>query len=308
MGFEIDIGFASLAGRKKINEDFCAAMRPAAGQEAMGCVVAIADGVSTGGKGQEAAQTTVTSLVRDYHDTPQTWDTTDALDRIIGAQNSWLYGLNRSRYPVSGLTTLTAVVLRDRSYALAHVGDTRAYLLREGSLRQLTADHVLDVPGLRHQLLRCVGAEDALVVDHSLGDLLADDVFLLLSDGVHGSLNDERLKGLTVAALAAGRDAQALSRHLVDEALSAGTSDNVTAVVMHVQDGRDAGLQVDRRKRFEPAAELSVGLQQGAFQPPRPRGANTRLARGLTWLWKLALGVALLLYAFLVSWLLYLPR
>ena len=127
MAFEIDIGFASQAGRKQINEDFCAAMLPEPGQEGMGSIVAIADGVSTGGMGKEAAQTTVTSLVRDYYGTPETWDTTVALDRIIAAQNTWLAGLNHRRHPVLGLTTLTAVVLRGQSYALAQVGDTRAY-------------------------------------------------------------------------------------------------------------------------------------------------------------------------------------
>ena len=85
MAFDIDIGFSSRTGRKPVNEDFCAAMLPAAGQEDMGCIVAIADGVSAGGMGREAAQTTVTSLVRDYYGTPETWDTTVALDRIIAA-------------------------------------------------------------------------------------------------------------------------------------------------------------------------------------------------------------------------------
>jgi serine/threonine protein phosphatase PrpC len=100
MAFEIDIGFASVAGRKPLNEDFCAAMLPAKGQEDMGSIVAVADGVSTGGMGKEAAQTTVTSLVRDYFGTPETWDTTVALDRIIAAQNAWLRGINRRREPV----------------------------------------------------------------------------------------------------------------------------------------------------------------------------------------------------------------
>jgi serine/threonine protein phosphatase PrpC len=97
MAFDIEIGFAfaSLAGRKDINEDFCTAMLPEPGQEGMGSIVAIADGVSTGGMGKEATQTTVTSLVRDYFGTPETWDTTVALDRIISAQNAWLSGLNR---------------------------------------------------------------------------------------------------------------------------------------------------------------------------------------------------------------------
>ncbi len=73
MTFDIDIGFESLAGRKDVNEDFCAAMLPEPGQESMGSIVAIADGVSAGGMGKEAAQTTVTSLVRDYYGTPDTW-------------------------------------------------------------------------------------------------------------------------------------------------------------------------------------------------------------------------------------------
>jgi len=97
--------------------------------------------------GKEAAQTTVTSLVRDYYATPETWDTTVALDRIIAAQNAWLAGINRRRQPVMGLTTLTALVLRGQSYTLAHVGDSRAYLLRGGTTVQLTSDHVVLHPG-----------------------------------------------------------------------------------------------------------------------------------------------------------------
>ena len=247
MAFEIDIGFASRAGRKDINEDFCAAMLPEAGQEAMGSIVAIADGVSTGGMGKEAAQTTVTSLVRDYYGTPETWDTTVALDRIISAQNAWLAGLNRRRHPVLGLTTLTAVVLRGQSYALAHVGDTRAYLLRDGRLDQLTTDHVVDHPDLKHQLLRCVGAEDKLVVDYLQGDLMLGDVFVLLSDGVHGALSAKRFKALVTAATASGQDAQALSRQLVDAALAAGSQDNATAMVVRVQGLLDASLQDKNR-------------------------------------------------------------
>ena len=88
MAFEIEIGFSSLAGSKDSNEDFCAAMLPERDQEGMGAIAAVADGVSRGGMGKEAAQTTVVSLLRDYYGTPQTWDTTVALDRIISAQNA----------------------------------------------------------------------------------------------------------------------------------------------------------------------------------------------------------------------------
>ena len=247
MAFDIDIGFASQAGRKGSNEDFCAAMLPEAGQEAMGSIVAIADGVSTGGMGKEAAQTTVTSLVRDYYATPETWDTTVALDRIIAAQNSWLSGLNRRRHPILGLTTLTAVVLRGQSYALAHVGDTRAYLLRADQWSQLTTDHVMDHPDLRHQLLRCVGAENTLVVDYSTGDLQVGDVFVLLSDGVYGSLTSQRLKVMLTSALALGYSSQALSKQMVDAALAAGSNDNASAMVVQVRGLLDASLQDENR-------------------------------------------------------------
>ena len=258
MAFDIDIGFASVAGRKPINEDFCAAMLPEPGQEGMGSIVAIADGVSAGGMGKEAAQTTVTSLVRDYYGTPETWDTTVALDRIISAQNSWLAGLNRRRHPTLGLTTLTAIVLRGQSYALAHVGDTRAYLLRDDRLTQLTSDHAVDHPDFKHQLLRCVGAEDTLVVDYSQGELQVGDVFVLLSDGVHNALSAKRLAvmvGPTVPASAAAAglaaagllDSQALSRQLVDAAIASGSQDNATALVVRVLGLLDANLQDENR-------------------------------------------------------------
>jgi len=259
MAFDLDIGFATLAGRKSSNEDFCAAMLPEPGRETMGSIVAIADGVTTGGMGREAAQTTVTSLVRDYYGTPETWDTTVALDRIIGAQNAWLAGINQRRKPVVGLTTLTALVLRGQSYTLAHVGDSRAYLLRGGVLQQLTHDHVVDHPDFRHQLLRSVGAEDHVVVDYMQGDLQVGDVFVLLTDGVHGVVRDAQLQGLAGSREPDG--AQVASQALVDTALAAGSDDNVTAVVVHVRGLLDATLQdFNRMARALPVPpRLKVG-------------------------------------------------
>jgi serine/threonine protein phosphatase PrpC len=247
MAFEIDIGFASSAGRNEVNEDFCAAVVPQAGpEEGWGAIAAIADGVSTGGMGKEAAQTTVTSLVRDYFGTPETWDTTVALDRIIAAQNTWLCGINRRRHPVLGLTTLTALVLRGQSYTLAHVGDTRAYLWRQGALTQLTHDHVVNHPDFKHQLLRSVGAEDHVVVDYIQGELELGDVFVLLTDGVFGSVRERELKNLATS-VNSGLDAREASQQLVDGALAAGSSDNCTAMVVRVQDLLDATLADSNR-------------------------------------------------------------
>lgn len=263
MSFEMDIGYTSLAGTKPVNEDFAGAMLPEEGQEAMGVIAAIADGVSAGGLGRDAAQTTVTTLVRDYYGTPQTWDTTVALDRIIAAQNAWLAASNRRSEPAVGLTTLTALVLRGHAWTLAHVGDTRAYLLREGQVTQLTVDHVMPHRDFRHQLMRVVGAEDRLVVDYMQGDLQVGDVFILLSDGVHGAV---RLRQLAETAELA--QAQVIADSLVQAALRAGSSDNATALVVRVLGLLDATLQdVSRSAQELPvpvrlkAGELIDGLR-----------------------------------------------
>jgi serine/threonine protein phosphatase PrpC len=242
MSFEIDIGYVSLQGKREVNEDFCAAVLPQVAHSGKGAICAMADGVSTGGAGKEAAQTTVTSLVRDYYGTPPTWETTVALDRIISAQNTWLAAINRRRQPVLGLCTLTALVLRGHSYALAHVGDTRAYLLRDGHLTQLSHDHVMDHPDMRSQLLRSVGAEDRLVVDYSEGDMQVGDVFLLTSDGVHGVLSPKHFLAAAVDA-----NAQQLSERLAQAAIERGSQDNASALVVRVLGVSELTLHDEQR-------------------------------------------------------------
>jgi serine/threonine protein phosphatase PrpC/serine/threonine protein kinase len=229
MSFDIDIGHCSQAGPRERNEDFGAAVPPAPHDEALGFVAAIADGVSRGGQGRMAAQTSVTSLVQDYFAAPPTWDTTVVLDRIIGAQNAWLAAHNR-RQAGAAMCTLTALTLRGQTWTVAHVGDTRAYLLRGGECRQLTQDHCIDHPDLRSQLTRAMGQDDAVRIDYLQGDLQLGDTFVLVSDGVHGRLGAARLR-----ALAAEPDAQQASEQLVAAALAAGSQDNATALVLRVR-------------------------------------------------------------------------
>ena len=244
---DIDIGYTSLAGTKPINEDFAGAMLPGKDDKDMGVIMALADGVSMGGMGKEAAQTTVTSLVRDYFCTPPTWDTSVALDRIIAAQNAWLVALNKRR-PELGFTTLTALVLRGQTYTLAHVGDTRCYLLRDGQLTQLTHDHIVNHTDFKHQLLRSVGSEDRLAVDYSQGEVMLGDCFILLSDGVYGFLSDARIKAIFKdIEHQSGASWQSLSEtlaeNLVDAALKSGSNDNASALVAHVKGLSEATLE-----------------------------------------------------------------
>ncbi|MFT3812177.1 MAG: bifunctional protein-serine/threonine kinase/phosphatase [Acidovorax sp.] len=248
MSFDLEFGRACEAGGKHPHED-CAAHRLGTGAgQGHGALAAVADGVSAGGLGGEAARTAVDALLRDYFVTPDTWDTTVALDRVILAHNQWLAGMNRQRRPAFGLTTLTALVLRGQSYTLAHVGDTRAYLWRGGALQQLTVDHVVPHRDFRHQLTRSLGSDERLLVDYSAGDVLAGDCFVLLSDGVHGVLPERELRAWVACETPS---AQALADALVQAALRGGSADNLSAVVVRVRGVSEATLRDEQRRARE---------------------------------------------------------
>ena len=87
------------------------------------------------------------------------------------------------RPPHIGLITLTGLMLRSQSTHRRMGQGTRANLLRAGVLTQLTADPAVDHPDLKHQLLRCVGAENTWVVGSAQGKLQVGNAFLPLSDG-----------------------------------------------------------------------------------------------------------------------------
>ena len=254
MSFDVDIGHYTRKGRRHDNEDFAAAIRPPADDEARGLIAAIADGVSTGGGGLEAAQATVMSVVGDFHSAPDTWDTTVVLDRLIGAQNAWLADHNRRRQGFGrrkasevtiGMTTLTTLVLRGKAWTVAHVGDTRAWLVRDGECMQLTQDHAFDETFQRSRLMRAVGLDDRVRIDFEQGELRCGDLFLLTTDGVHGTLSRAQLIALSQAG-----DAQAASQAIVEAALQQGARDNATALVVHVKQllaGRFEDLLLDGR-------------------------------------------------------------
>jgi PPM family protein phosphatase len=144
-------------------------------------------------------------------------------------------------------TTLTALaLLRRRGCLIAHAGDSRAYLLRAGTLRQLTEDHTwvreqvragLLTPALarRHPhanvITRALGTTPELAVDTCRETLAAGDVLLLCSDGLTLHLDDAELRGLLDRPLPVPR----LADELVAAANRAGGLDNITAVVLRVE-------------------------------------------------------------------------
>jgi serine/threonine protein phosphatase PrpC len=232
----------------------------------MGFICAVADGVSAGGDARMAAQTSAKTLVEDYFGAPPTWDTSLALDRIIVAQNRWLTAHNRRQRSAgrgSAIASLTALVLRGHGWVLAHVGDTRAYLLREGECRQLTQDHCLEqahFPSQRTNPTRALGQDETIRVDHQQGELLRDDAFVLVSSGVYRKLAESR-----IAWLAAQGSAGLASNGLVAAALAAGSTDDASALVVRVHSVARSRLDDALRNssQFAPPSRGDVGGTAG---------------------------------------------
>lgn len=237
MPLSVTAGHATIAGQRARNEDFVGMVTPNEPDlSSKGLIAAIADGVSGNDGGREASEYTVRGLLADYYATPETWPVTQSLDRVIKATNSWVQHQGTIRPELAGMaTTLTTLVLRGSFYHFSHVGDTRLYLLRQGVLNRLTTDHVWDRPEMRHVLTRAIGLDSRLAVDHGMGELRQGDVFLLATDGLWASITEydltRQLSDFALGNLSGHDTAQALS----SAALAAGSSDNISALVLKVE-------------------------------------------------------------------------
>ena len=229
---QIDLGYTSLAGRRPLNEDYCAGVTPEDDAlENKGMLIAVADGVGGHANGREASEYCVRSLLADYYSTPDTWSIPQSLEKVIGALNRWLYSHSRRAQETAGMaTTLSAVVFRGRRYTIAHVGDTRVYRLRNGELSLLTTDHVWVHPELNNVLSRAVGLDANLSIDFTDGNLAEGDLFLLASDGVWNILAHTRLTRL----LESHKSAEDIAARITLAATEAGSDDNCTALVAKI--------------------------------------------------------------------------
>ena len=266
MPLKINIGQATESGARERNEDFCGAVTPVSEQLAIkGALLALADGVGGNAGGREAAEMTVRGVLSDYYATPDTWETTAALDKVLTALNRWVLSQAARQREMAGMaTTLSLLVLRGKRYVTAHVGDSRIYRLRGGELQQLTSDHVWDRPDMRHVLKRAIGLDKQLQVDYAEGELQAGDVFALMSDGVWeklGQLGIHEILGLYHSPQMAADD-------LVRQALAQGSQDNASALVVHIEQvGEEnlAGLVAEARHLKVPP-RLKVGEKLDDFE------------------------------------------
>jgi len=128
-------------------------------------------------------------------------------------------------------TTVVVLWVQGKSAHVAHVGDSRIYRYRKGGLVQLTRDHSWpsEDGSMRNVLMRAIGAEDNVDIDHRVLDVAAGDVFLLCSDGLTRPVGDEGIVG-TLRELKSGEEA---IERLIDLAKENGAPDNVTVVLAY---------------------------------------------------------------------------
>jgi serine/threonine protein phosphatase PrpC len=236
-GVKASVGFASEIGPRERNEDFAGAVFGAElAQPRRDIAAAIADGIGGAKGGRVAAEMAVRGFLDGFFDLPETMEVRRAGARILDSLNAWIYSQGRRDPKLAGMgCTFTALVLRGRVAHLLHVGDTRAYRLRDDRLVSLTTDHVREgTPGggRSSTLVRALGVETEVPLDYSSHPLARHDRFLLCTDGVHAFLPPEAM-----AEILRERSASDVSaRALVAAAQEAGSTDNCTALVVEIVD------------------------------------------------------------------------
>jgi protein phosphatase len=207
----------------------------------------VADGVGGAAAGEVASATTayvVTALAATDPDV----DPLELLQRaVLEAHVQLRGGVAREPSWAGMATTLTAVLVRGSRFFVAHVGDSRGYLLRKGGLSRMTVDHTLvqslvdegrlteqeaEVSAFRSVVLRSVNAEAPAEADVFEVHLRIGDRLLLCSDGLSDLVADD-----VIADALAHADRDDAVAALVDAALAAGGRDNVTCLVADVVDG-----------------------------------------------------------------------
>ncbi|MGM0501576.1 MAG: Stp1/IreP family PP2C-type Ser/Thr phosphatase [Bacillota bacterium] len=203
-------------------------------------VIVVADGMG-GHKAGDVASSIAIKMIKKYDFT--TGDLSTRIKECINNINHKILeeGSNNPEYKGMG-TTLTLGVVKGDSIIFGHVGDSRAYLLHDNSLNQITDDHSYVGDLLRkgiitkkeaekhpkkNLLLRALGLEKEIKVDIVEQKLVPEDIILLCSDGLTNMLRDNEIETILNKDLGLQEQAELLS----DKANTAGGYDNITAVL-----------------------------------------------------------------------------
>jgi len=242
----ISVGQHTSAGRKPINQDRYGLFVPNEPElNTKGITIALADGISSSDVSQEASATSVNSFIADYYATPDSWSAQTAGQRVLQSINSWLYGQSRNsefRYDLEQgyICTFSGLVFKANKAYLFHVGDSRIYRLRNDHLMQLSIDHKKAGDEVGHYLTRAMGLEQQFHCDSKVFDAELGDIFILATDGLYDFVSEQQLID---AIRAHSNDLQQASEYLVQQALNAGSDDNLTIQIVRLESFPALGMQ-----------------------------------------------------------------
>jgi len=222
-------------GRRKSNEDSMV-IDPAIG------LFVVADGMGGHNAGEVASALAVKTLHEFIGRANDTSESTIAEALVLANDQVLNAAAQNATYEGMG-TTVVAACVTDGSLVFGSVGDSRIYLMRNGSLEQLTDDdswvsRVLPADAIgtdeasrhpmRHVLTKVVGLREDMEPSVGSSSFQSGDMLLLCSDGLHGVVNDDAIAAL----LARGSSVEEIAGQLVEKALDSGSTDNITAVVV----------------------------------------------------------------------------
>jgi protein phosphatase len=253
LGSMLDLEFAELTDVGRVrdhNEDYHGHFLPSTESEGRthGWFFIVADGVGGAELGEVASQTAVESLIAGFRGAPRGEAHTVLLPRIVQSANTKIYELGRNASPGGSrmATTVVACALRYDRAVVAHVGDSRCYLIRHGLASQITRDHTVvaeqvrlgilsekeaETAETRHLLSRSIGHDLFVNVEITDRQVQVDDVLALCSDGLHGPV-----KGNEIAEIVTwNRELPTAARKLVDLANDRDGGDNVSVQLIRIR-------------------------------------------------------------------------
>ncbi|MFD7678323.1 Stp1/IreP family PP2C-type Ser/Thr phosphatase [Streptomyces sp. NPDC060187] len=253
-------------------------------------LLAIADGMGGQAAGEVASSEVISTIVALDDDVPGS-DILTSLGTAVQRANDQLRLMVEEDPQLEGMgTTLTALLWTGQRLGLVHVGDSRAYLLRDGVLTQITQDHtwvqrlvdegrITEEEATTHPqrslLMRALGSGDHVEPDLSIREVRAGDRYLICSDGLSGVVSHQTME----ETLASYQGPQETVQELIQLALRGGGPDNITVIVADVLD-IDSGDTLAAQLSDTPVvvgavAENQLQLQDnGAMQTPAGRASS----------------------------------
>ena len=285
----VSIGQYSDKGRKKDNQDFHGSFIPKDSLLSLkGIAIAMSDGISSSNTSHIASETSVKTFIDDYYCTSEAWTVKSSVERVLKSINSWLYSQTMSgegRYDKDRgyVSTFSALILKNHSAHLFHVGDTRIYRLNKQGLEQLTNDHRLWANGGEREgegqnksyLSRALGIEDQCSFDHQAINLNENDVFIVCTDGIYEFLPSAEIVS-TVKEYASDLDNAAQA--LVKKAYDLGSDDNLSIQIIRVDQLPDQDQQnvSQHLEQLELPPVLEARMEFDGYTILRSLHANSR--------------------------------